>query len=254
MSPVFTNTGACHETTHMRAFFRQKSLRELDFFKKICYNFKKNNFFRVVKKFLKKIRVFDKNKKICYNLKKNSFFRAGSFFTNLIFKKKYDKIIIENKERKFVLMNYDFNSIESLLRSGVSADEIAQAFTKNLNDAIDITKRDNKRAELFENLANSWNEVLDDWLRDHTLPDGISKEDVMMEARHAEELFGQVMDLMMKVAPLFKVFSDEVDYLLANKEPTPAPVKKNTVVKPKDEDLDTEDFDALMRAFLDSIK
>jgi hypothetical protein len=172
----------------------------------------------------------------------------------LIFKKKYDKIIIENKERKFVLMNYDFNSIESLLRSGVSADEIAQAFTKNLNDAIDVTKRDSKRAELFENLANSWNEVLEDWLRDHTLPDGISKEDVMMEARHAEELFGQVMDLMMKVAPLFKVFSDEVDHLLANKEPTPAPVKKNTVAKPKDEDLDTEDFDALMRAFLDSIK
>lgn len=151
-------------------------------------------------------------------------------------------------------MNYDFNSIESLLRSGVSADEIAQAFTKNLNDAIDVTKRDSKRAELFENLADSWNEVLDDWLRDHTLPDGISKEDVMMEARHAEELFGQVTDLMMKIAPLFKALTDEVDHLLANKEPTSAPVKKNTVAKPKDEELDTEDFDALMRAFLDSIK
>ena len=37
-------------------------------------------------------------------------------------------------------------------------------------------------------------------------------------------------------------------------KPKQAPVKKNTVVKPKDEDLDTEDFDALMRAFLDSIK
>lgn len=151
-------------------------------------------------------------------------------------------------------MNYDFNSIESLLRSGVSADEIAQAFTKNLNDAIDVTKRDSKRAELFENLANSWNEVLEDWLRDHTLPDGISKEDVMMEARHAEELFGQVMDLMMKVAPLFKALTDEVDHLLANKEPTPAPVKKNTVAKPKDEELNTDDFDLLMRSFLDSIK
>jgi hypothetical protein len=225
----------------------------LTFLKKYVIILKKTIFFRAFKKiFLKNFRAFDKNKKICYNLKKDFFKRAGSFFANLIFKKKYDKIIIENKERKFVLMNYDFNSIESLLRSGVSADEIAQAFTKNLNDAIDVTKRDSKRAELFENLANSWNEVLEDWLRDHTLPDGISKEDVMMEARHAEELFGQVMDLMMKVAPLFKVFTDEVDHLLGNKEPTP--VKKNTVVKPKDEDLDTEDFDALMRAFLDSIK
>lgn len=149
-------------------------------------------------------------------------------------------------------MNYDFNSIESLLRSGVSADEIAQAFTKNLNDAIDVTKRDSKRAELFENLANSWNEVLDDWLRDNTLPDGITRNDVMMEACHAEELFGQVMDLMIKVAPLFKVFADAADHILADKEP--APVKKNTVAKPKDEDLGTEDFDLLMRSFLDSIK
>lgn len=146
-------------------------------------------------------------------------------------------------------MNYDFNSIESLLRSGVSADEIAQAFTKNLNDAIDVTKRDSKRAELFENLANSWNEVLDDWLRDNTLPDGITRNDVMMEACHAEELFGQVMDLMVKVAPLFKVFADAADHILADKEP--APVKKNTVAN---EDLGTEDFDLLMRSFLDSIK
>lgn len=149
-------------------------------------------------------------------------------------------------------MNYDFNSIESLLRSGVSADEIAQAFTKNLNDAIDTTKRDSKRAELFENLANSWNDVLDDWLRDNTLPDGITRNDVMMEARHAEDLFNQVMDLMVKITPLFKVLTDEVDHLLANKEP--APVKKNTVAKPKDEDIGTEDFDLLMRSFLDSIK
>ena len=149
-------------------------------------------------------------------------------------------------------MNYDFNSIESLLRSGVSADEIAQAFTQNLNDAIDVTKRDNKRTELFENLANSWNEVVTDWMRDNTLPDPLTKEDIMMGPEHVEELFGQLMDLIAKLAPLYKAFED-----LANSmAPTemPAPVKKNTVVKPKDEDLDTEDFDALMRAFLDSIK
>ena len=149
-------------------------------------------------------------------------------------------------------MNYDFNSIESLLRSGVSADEIAQAFTKNLNDAIDVTKRDSKRAELFENLANSWNDVLDDWLRDHTLPDGISKEDMMMEACHAEELFNQLMELAIKLAPLFKAFKELTESITPAEKP--APVKKNTVAKPKDEDLDTEDFDALMRAFLDSIK
>lgn len=151
-------------------------------------------------------------------------------------------------------MNYDFNSIESLLRSGVSADEIAQAFTKNLNDAIDVTKRDSRRAELFENLANSWNDVLDDWMRDHSVPDGISKEDIMMKPEHAEELFNQLMEFIVKLAPLYKAFEDLAESITPVEKPAPAPVKKNTVVKPKDEDLDTEDFDALMRAFLDSIK
>ena len=149
-------------------------------------------------------------------------------------------------------MNYDFNSIESLLRSGVSADEIAQAFTKNLNDAIDVTKRDSKRAELFENLANSWNEVVADWMSNNTLPDPLTKEDLMMEPEHAEDLFNQIMELAVKVAPLFKAFEDLAESITPVEKP--APVKKNTVVKPKDEDLDTEDFDALMRAFLDSIK
>ena len=149
-------------------------------------------------------------------------------------------------------MNYDFNSIESLLRSGVSADEIAQAFTKNLNDAIDVTKRDNKRAELFENLANSWNDVLEDWLRDHTVPDPLTKEDLMMEPAHAEDLFGQVMELVVKIAPLLKAFEDLAESITPAEKP--APVKVNTVVKPKDEGLNTDDFDLLMRSFLDSIK
>ena len=149
-------------------------------------------------------------------------------------------------------MNYDFNSIESLLRSGVTADEIAQAFTKNLNDAIDVTKRDSKRAELFENLANSWNEVLDDWLRDHTVPDPLTKEDLMMEPEHAEDLFGQVMELVVKIAPLLKAFEDLAESITPTEKP--APVKVNTVVKPKDEGLNTDDFDLLMRSFLDGIK
>lgn len=149
-------------------------------------------------------------------------------------------------------MNYDFNSIESLLRSGVSADEIAQAFTKNLNDAIDTTKRDNKRAELFENLANSWNDVLEDWMSNNTVPDPLTKEDLMMEPEHAEDLFNQIMELVAKLAPLFKAFEDLAESITPAEKP--APVKVNTVAKPKNEGLNTDDFDLLMRSFLDSIK
>lgn len=144
-------------------------------------------------------------------------------------------------------MNYDFNSIESLLRSGVSADEIAQAFTKNLNDAINVTKRDSKRAELYENLAKSWNEVLRDWADNHEMPDGVDFNDLMLDGPHTEEVVGQFMDLVAGLAPVYKAFVE-----LTNEKP--APVKKNTVAKFKDEDIDAEDFDALVNSFLNSIK
>lgn len=149
-------------------------------------------------------------------------------------------------------MNYDFNNLEEMLRSGVSAEDIAQYFTKNLNEAIDSTKRDSKRAELYENLADSWNEVLRDWADNHEMPDGVDVDDLMLDGQHAEELVGQVMDLVAGLAPIYKAFADAADRLLANKtpEPKPAPVKKSTGTVNVD---NKDDFDALMRVFLDSI-
>ena len=150
-------------------------------------------------------------------------------------------------------MNYDFNNLEVMLRSGVSAEDIAQYFTKNLNEAIDATKRDSKRAELYENLADSWNEVLRDWAENHEMPDGVDIDDLMLDGPHAEEVMGQFMDLVTGLAPVYKAFADAADRLLANKEPEqpkPAPVKKSTGTVNMD---NKDDFDALMRVFLDSI-
>jgi hypothetical protein len=155
-------------------------------------------------------------------------------------------------------MNYDFNNLEEMLRSGVSAEDIAQYFTKNLNEAIDSTKRDSKRAELYENLADSWNEVLRDWADNHEMPDGVSIKDLELDGPHTEEIMGQFMDLVASLAPLYKAFANAADRLLANKGPESAPVQKNTAprgcqCKKDPEDMPDEDFDALMRVFLDSI-
>ncbi len=155
-------------------------------------------------------------------------------------------------------MNYDFNNLEEMLRSGVKAEDIAQYFTKNLNDAIDSTKRDSKRAELYENFAKSWNEILRDWADNHGMPDGIKIDDLMLNGPHAEEVMGQFMDLVASLAPIYKAFADAADRLLANKTLDPAPVTKNTAprgcqCKKDPEDMPDEDFDALMRVFLDSI-
>ena len=153
-------------------------------------------------------------------------------------------------------MNYDFNNLENMLRSGVKAEDIAKYFTENLNNAIDATKRDSKRAELYENLADSWNEVLRDWADNHEMPDGVDIDDLMLDGPHTEEVMGQFMDLVASLAPIYKAFANAADRLLANKEPEQpksAPVKKSTVVKKDVEDFNTEDFDLLMRAFLDGI-
>lgn len=158
-------------------------------------------------------------------------------------------------------MNYDFNNLEEMLRSGVSAEDIAQYFTKNLNEAIDSTKRDSKRAELYENLADSWNEVLRDWADNHEMPDGVDVDDLMLDGQHAEEVMGQFMDLVTSLAPVYKAFADAADHLLANKEPERSkstPVKKNTAPRgcqceKSFEDIPKDDFDTLMRTFLDSI-
>jgi len=147
---------------------------------------------------------------------------------------------------------YNFNNLEEMLRNGVTADEIAVAFTKNLNEAIDVAKRSNKRAQLFEDLANSWNAVVTDWCETSTLPDGIDKEDIIMTPAHAEELFTQIMELVAKLAPLCKAFEELAEAITP--EEKPAPVQKNTAAKEKNENLNTEDFDLLMRSFLDSIK
>ena len=146
-------------------------------------------------------------------------------------------------------MNYDFNSIESLLRSGVSADEIAQAFTKNLNDAIAEAAKPTRHDELSEGLADAWNNFVEYWLKDHDLPRNVDADDLYVSAEIAGELFDKCMDLVVKTAPLFDALAG-----LLEEEEKPS-VKVNTVAKDTAEkNLNTEDFDLLMRSFLDSIK
>lgn len=147
-------------------------------------------------------------------------------------------------------MNYDFNSIESLLRSGVTADEIAQAFTKNLNDAIAEAAKPTRHEELSENLADAWNTFVEYWLEDHDLPHGFEADDLYVSAETAGELFDKCMDLVVKTAPLFEALAGLLE------EDEKPPVKVNTVAKntTEEKNLNADDFDLLMRSFLDSIK
>ncbi len=142
-------------------------------------------------------------------------------------------------------MNYDFNNLESLLRSGATADEIAVAFTKNLNDAIDVTKRN---SQLYDNLANSWNEVLKDWIHNNKMPDGIEVNDLILTGDHAKEVVSQLMEFISTLAPLYKALTDMAEQVAAKEKSKPEPVLKNTDAK-----NEFDDFDEAMRNFLRSI-
>ena len=137
---------------------------------------------------------------------------------------------------------YNFNNLEEMLRSGVSADEIALAFTKNLNAAMDAAKP-TPMQKASEELSNAWNHMMDLWIEDHDIPSYINnKDDLYMDSESALHLFEEVMQVLSKVAPLYAAIAD----LVNDEKPAvkPAPVSKNT----------DDDFDIVMRNFLNSIK
>lgn len=138
---------------------------------------------------------------------------------------------------------YNFNNLEEMLRGGVSADEIALAFTKNLNTALDALKP-TPMQKASEELSKAWNHMMDLWIDDHDVPSYINnKDDLYIDSESALHLFEEVMQVLSKVAPLYAAIADLVN---DEEKPAtkPAPVSKNT----------DDDFDKVMRSFLNSIK
>lgn len=153
---------------------------------------------------------------------------------------------------------YNFNNLEDMLRNGVSADEIAQAFTKNLNSAIDAVKP-TPLQEAAEETAKAWNHMVDLWLAEHDLPDFLDEDDdLYISGETALHLFEESMHFLAKIAPIWDMI-----VALAEEEPSKpeskrectcknnnseAPVLKNT-----DRDDSFDEFDAAMSKFLRSI-
>ena len=138
---------------------------------------------------------------------------------------------------------YNFNNLEEMLRSGVGADEIALAFTKNLNTALDALKP-TPMQKASEELSKAWNHMMDLWIDDHDVPSYIdNKDDLYIDSESALHLFEEVMQVLSKVAPLYMAIADLVN---DEEKPAtkPAPVSKNT----------DDEFDIVMRNFLNSIK
>lgn len=139
---------------------------------------------------------------------------------------------------------YNFNNLEDMLRAGVTADEIAQAFTKNLNSAIDAVKP-TPMQEAGEELAKAWNHMVDLYLEDNDPPSYVEDDDLYVSAETATKLFEESMELLHKITPLWDLIAQLGD-VEEPKNAKPAPVKNNT------DGID--EFDEVMRKFLNSLK
>jgi len=100
-----------------------------------------------------------------------------------------------------------------MLRAGVSEEAIANAFTKQLNEAIEATRKPTPYQEACMKLAEAWNEALDTC--DVEAPDSL-----YLESADLEEIIRNVIQNVIaieKIATRVKeepMFKDLVDALL----------------------------------------
>lgn len=127
---------------------------------------------------------------------------------------------------------YDFNDLECMLRSGATADQIAAAFTKNLNDAIDAVKKPSALQEACCALADTWHYVIDEYCDEYNCEPSkdwfITGDDIY-----------QVLPTVMHVLVATQNYAEAL---------SKAPVQKNTAGSKTD-----IDFDKLVDSFLKNI-
>ena len=130
---------------------------------------------------------------------------------------------------------YNFNNIDELIRNGEDPEAIAKAFTSQLNEAINANSKDKEREEAGHAFADAWNILVELWLENNDLPDGMKEDDLYFDCPTALEAFDGIMNMIVKTAPLMNLLSKMVD------EEESKPMKPDN------------SFDSVMRGFLSEI-
>ena len=133
------------------------------------------------------------------------------------------------------MANYNFNNLDELIRSGTDPEEIAKAFSNNLNKAIADNDKVSRKEELCAEMAKLWNEYVNLWMLEHPVPE---QWDLHMDADDLAVGLDHILTLFVKTAPLMEAMED-----LAN---TFEPRKVNTKTK-------KNDYDSVIGDFLNSI-
>ena len=132
---------------------------------------------------------------------------------------------------------YNFNNIIDLMRSGVSAEDIAKAFTDELNNAVEVVEAEaiseSDFREVCADAASSINDAIDDYIVINKM--NVDAADLEVDADFIADAVEFFVKTYAELAPYIKTLKKE-------KASNPTPVKENKV---KD-----DDFENVMGKFL----
>lgn len=132
---------------------------------------------------------------------------------------------------------YDFNNILDLMRSGVSAEDIAKAFSDELNNAVEVVEaeaiNESDFREVCSDAASSINDAIDDYIVINKM--NVDAADLEVDADFIADAVEFFVKTYAELAPYIKTLKKE-------KASNPTPVKENKV---KD-----DDFENVMGKFL----
>lgn len=82
----------------------------------------------------------------------------------------------------------DFNNLIECLRSGTKPEKIAEAFTNELNKAIDYMEEEKKYKALITNVTDAWNTFISAYFQRHEVPKNCNLVNFWMIEEDVESL------------------------------------------------------------------
>ena len=110
-------------------------------------------------------------------------------------------------------VNYNFNDVEKYLREGGNATKLAQAFADTLNNALAKVQEENKLDEKAIVFADAWNAYIDEYFKNHSVPENYTVADMYLNTKDVHYLMDQVLKfipLLDKLGNLFEVGAVQV--------------------------------------------
>ena len=142
-------------------------------------------------------------------------------------------------------MVFDFNNLEDMLRDGVSADSIAQAFTKNLNSAIEAAKEGpTPLQEACAKLSEAWHYLVDACCDEYDIGPA---EDLYVNPDTIEEFIPTAVRLLAATTSYMNELSALTEAAKSKNVAEPEP-KTRAYANKKQSEID--DFEKLVNSFL----